>query len=333
MMTTETDYGRHADKPTEIPARGWKDIAKRVWKERADDNLSLLAAGVAFYAMLALFPTIISLVTIYALVADPSQVTEQLEPVTSVLPQEAGDLLTGQLESAAGASDGGLTLGLVISLLAALWAASGGVSALMTGINAVYDEQEKRNFVKLKAIALGLTVGAIVIAGLAIGLVAVFPAIVGLLNLGSAGRVGAEVLRWVLLAVVVSLGLAVFYRVAPSRAAPRWRWVSWGAAVALVIWILGSIGFSVYVRYFGSYNKTYGTLAAVVILMLWLYLSAYVVLLGAEIDAELERQTVKDTTTGREQPMGEREAHAADTLGAGADRPAASAGRQDAQPG
>jgi membrane protein len=271
-------------------AASWVDIGKRVWKQRAADNLNLLAAGVAFYAMLAIFPTIISLVTVYALVADPTQIAEQVEPVTSVLPPAAGDLLTEQLRSVAEASSGGLTLGLIISLLAALWAASGGISALITGINAVYDQPEQRGFIRLKALALGLTLGAIVVAGCAIALVAAFPAVADALNLGTAGRIGAEALRWVLLAGIVSVALAVFYRVGPSRATPRWRLITWGVGIALVIWLLGSVGFTLYVQFFGNYNKTYGALAAVVVLMLWLYLSAYVVLLGAEIDAELERR-------------------------------------------
>jgi membrane protein len=227
-------------------------------------------------------------------VADPAQIAEQVEPVTSVLPPAAGDLLTEQLRSVADASNGGLTVGLIISLLAALWAASGGISALITGINAVYDQPEQRGFVKLRALALGLTLGAIVVAGCAIALVAAFPAVVDALNLGTAGRVGAEALRWLVLAAIVSVALTVFYRVGPSRAsAPRWRTLSWGVGIALVIWLLGSIGFTLYVQFFGNYNKTYGALAAVVILMLWLFLSAYIVLLGAEIDAELERRAAE----------------------------------------
>ncbi len=268
----------------------WKAVARNVWAEGKKDNLTLLAAGVAFYAMLALFPSLIALVTIYALVADPQRLSEQLEPVTAVLPAEAASLLEQQLRAVVESSSGSLTLGLVVSVLAALWAASGGIGALMTGINAVYGQDEERGFVKLKALALGLTLGAVVVVVLALLLVAAFPAAVNALNLGPAGRLGAEVGRWALLAVLIALALSVFYRMGPSQAPARWRWISWGAVIALVIWLLASIGFSVYVGNFGSYNKTYGTLAAVIILMLWLYLSAYVVLLGAEIDSELDRR-------------------------------------------
>jgi len=240
--------------------------------------------------MLALVPSLIALVTVYALVADPATLSEQIEPVTSLLPPEAAALLEQQLRTIVEANPGSLTVGLVVSVLAAFWAASGGIGALVTGINAVYNQDEERGFVKLKALALGLTVGAVVVVVLALLLVAAFPAAVEALNLGTAGRLGAELGRWLLLAGLIALALSVFYRIGPSRAPVRLRWLSWGAVIALVIWLLGSIGFSLYVGNFGNYNKTYGTLAAVIILMLWLYLSAYVILLGAEIDSELERR-------------------------------------------
>jgi membrane protein len=269
---------------------GWRSVAKNVWAEAKRDNLTLLAAGVAFYAMLALVPSLIALVTVYALVADPAKISEQIEPMTSLLPQEAVALVEQQLTAIVESSSGSLTLGLVVSIATALWAASGGIGALITGINAVYDQDEKRGFLKLKALALGLTLGAVVVVVLALLLVAAFPAAVDAMNLGTAGRVGAELARWLLLAALVALALSVFYRVGPSRSSSRWRWLSWGTGIALVIWLLGSIGFSLYVGNFGSYNKTYGALAAVIILMLWLYLSAYVILLGAELDAELDRR-------------------------------------------
>jgi membrane protein len=269
---------------------GWRSVAKNVWAEAKRDNLTLLAAGVAFYAMLALVPSLVALVTVYALVADPARIPEQIEPMTSLLPQEAVALVEQQLTAIVESSSGSLTVGLAVSIATALWAASGGIGALITGINAVYDQDEKRGFLKLKALALGLTLGATVVVVLALLLVAAFPAVVDAMNLGTAGRVGAELARWVLLAALVALALSVFYRVGPSGGSSGWRWLSWGTGIALVIWLLGSIGFSLYVGNFGSYNKTYGALAAVIILMLWLYLSAYVILLGAELDAELDRR-------------------------------------------
>jgi membrane protein len=307
--------GREAERPSEIPPRGWFAILKRVKAEVKDDNVTLLAAGVAFYAMLAVFPAIIALVTIWGMVADPDQVESQVGEFAESLPSGADQLITAQLESVASAGRQALSIGLAISLLAVLWSASGGVQGLIKSLNLVYDERETRGFVKLRGLSLLLTLGAILVAVVALSLIAVFPAFVESLDLGQTGELAASIGRWVILAVVVLASLAVLYRNAPDRANPRWRWVSWGTVVALVLWLLGSIGFSWYVDNFGNYNQTYGALAAVIILLLWLFLSAFAVLLGAEFDAEIERQTVRDTTTGPERPLGERGAEVADTVG------------------
>jgi membrane protein len=307
--------GREAERPSEIPPRGWFAVLKRVKAEVKEDNVTLLAAGVAFYAMLAIFPAIIAVVTVYGMVADPAQVQSQVGEFAKSLPSGADDLLTGQLKSVTQAGRQSLSIGLAVSLLAVLWTASGGVQGLVKGLNLVYDEKETRGSLKLRGLSLLLTLGAILMAVVAIALVAVFPAVIDDLKLGQAGQLAASIARWVVLALLVLSAVAVLYRYAPDRANPRWRWVSWGAVVALVLWLLGSIGFSWYVDNFGKYNQTYGTLAAVIILLLWLFLSAFAVLLGAEIDAEIERQTVRDTTTGPERPMGQRDAEVADTVG------------------
>ncbi len=307
--------GREAERPSEIPPRGWFAILKRVKAEVKDDNVPLLAAGVAFYAMLAIFPAIIALVTVYGMVADPAQVESQVGEFAKSLPSGADQLLTGQLKSVTSAGRQSLSIGLAVSLLAVLWTASGGVQGLVKGLNVVYDERESRGFVKLRGLSLLLTLGAIVVAVIALALITVFPAVIDNLGLGRAGELAASIARWVVLALLVLAALAVVYRYAPDRANPRWRWVSWGAVVALVLWLLGSVGFSWYVDNFGKYNQTYGALAAVIILLLWLFLSAFAVLLGAEFDAEIERQTARDTTTGPERPLGERGAEAADTVG------------------
>jgi membrane protein len=265
--------------------------------------------------MLAIFPAIIAVVTVYGMVADPAQVESQVSEFAKSLPAGADQLLTTQLKNVTSAGRQSLSIGLVVSLLAVLWSASSGVQGLVKGLNLVYDERESRGFLKLRGLSLLLTLGAILMAVVAIALVAVFPAVIGDLGLGQAGELAASIARWVVLALLVLLALAVLYRHAPDRANPRWRWVSGGALVALVLWLLGSIGFSWYVDNFGKYNQTYGALAAVIILLLWLFLSAFVVLLGAELDAETERQTARDTTTGPERPMGERDAEVADTLG------------------
>jgi membrane protein len=307
--------GREAERPSEIPPRGWFAVLRRVKAEVKEDNVPLLAAGVAFYAMLAIFPAIIAVVTVYGMVADPAQVESQVGELAKSLPSGADQLLTEQLKSVTSAGRQSLSIGLALSLLGVLWSASGGVQGLVKGLNLVYDERETRGFLKLRGLSLLLTLGAIVVAVTAIALIAVFPGFVDSLGLGRAGELAASIGRWVVLALLVLAALAVVYRYAPDRANPRWRWVSWGAVVALVLWLLGSVGFSWYVDNFGKYNQTYGALAAVIILLLWLFLSAFVVLLGAEFDAETERQTARDTTTGPSRPLGQRDAEVADTLG------------------
>jgi membrane protein len=312
--------GREAERPSEIPPRGWFAILKRVKAEVKEDNVTLLAAGVAFYAMLAIFPAIIAVVTVYGMVADPSQVESQVSEFAKGLPSGAAELLTEQLGNVVDAGQQALSIGLAVSLLAVLWSASGGVQGLVKGLNLVYDEQESRGFLKLRGLSLLLTLGAIVVTVVALALIAVFPGVVDGLGLGQAGELAASIVRWVVLALLVLTALAVVYRFAPDRANPRWRWVSWGAVVALVLWLLGSAGFSWYVDNFGKYNQTYGALAAVIILLLWLFLSAFAVLFGAELDAEAERQTARDTTTGPDRPLGQRDAEVADTLGESAGR-------------
>jgi membrane protein len=307
--------GREAERPSEIPPRGWFAILRRVKAEVKEDNVTLLAAGVAFYAMLAIFPAIIAVVTVYGMVADPNQVESQVSEFAKGLPSGADALLTEQLGNVVDAGRQALSIGLAISLLAVLWSASSGVQGLVKGLNLVYDEQETRGFLKLRGLSLLLTLGAILVTVVALALITVFPGVVDGLGLGQAGELAASIARWVVLALLVLVALAVLYRFAPDRANPRWRWVSWGAVVALVLWLLGSVGFSWYVDNFGKYNQTYGALAAVIILLLWLFLSSFAVLFGAELDAEIERQTARDTTTGPDRPLGRRDAEVADTVG------------------
>jgi membrane protein len=280
----------------------------------------MLAGGVAYFAFLAVFPALIAAVSIYGLVAEPETVAAQLRDIAAVLPESAQPLIADQLNAVVSTSGGALTTGLIVSVVAALWSASGGTGNLIKAVNIAYDEDESRGAIKLRGIALGLTVGAILFVLLTLGLVALVPIVLDALPLGVVGRVLAQVVRWVLLIAVVVVALAVVYRIAPDRDAPRFRWVSVGALVAALLWIIGSVGFSLYVNFFGNYNKTYGALGGVVVLMLWLYLTSYIVLLGAEINAESERQTRHDTTRGPAQPMGARGADAADTV-AGDPRP------------
>jgi membrane protein len=260
-------------------------FARKVWRDMSEDNLTLVAAGVAYYSLLALFPSIIAVVTVYALVADAQQVQEQIEPLLSGLPKDARDLLVTQLTRIVEKSDGGLSVGLAVSLLAAVWAASGGVQALMTGLNIITEQRETRNFLRLKATALGLTLGALVAAAVALGLIAVFPIALRWLGLGSADELVLQIVRWPLLVVLVATGLSVMYRYGPAPHAARWRWVSPGSTLAIALWIIASAGLSIYVSQFGKYDTTYGGLAGAVLLLLWLYLSAFAILLGAQVDS------------------------------------------------
>lgn len=311
----EQEYpGARATEPRRIPRRGWWQITRRAWKESKADQVPLLAAGVAFFSFLSLFPAMIASVLIYGLVADPRDVAAQADQMTSALPSDAASLLTEQMRSISSTPQQSLGLGLLVAVVLALWSASGGVGNVITAVNTAYDEQETRGFVKRKALALGLTLGAIVFVIVTVLLVAVAPALLDSIIGSGPLRWLLEAARWVGLLVAMSFMLAVLYRVAPDRDAPRFRWVSVGAAVATVVWILASLGFSLYVDNFGSYAKTYGALAGVVVLLLWLWITMFVVLLGAEINAEAEQQTVEDTTTGEPRPLGRRGAVKADSV-------------------
>ena len=314
MPTEAAPPGAEAEKPQQIPKRGWLQIIKRAWKESGKDQVPLLAAGVAFYSFLSLFPAMIAGVTVYGLVADPRTVNEQTAKLTEALPNDAASLIGDQLKAITETPQQSLGLGLVIALALALWSAAGGVGNVVTAINTAYDEEETRGFVKRKALALGLTFGAILFVVVAIGLVAVAPALLESFVPSDAAYWLLQVARWTLLVVAVSLVLAVLYRYAPDRDQPQFQWVSVGAVVATVIWLVASLGFSLYVNNFGSYGETYGALAGVVVLLLWLWITNFIVLLGAEINAEAEQQTVADTTAGAPEPLGERNAVKADSL-------------------
>jgi membrane protein len=288
-----------AKAPTRIPPRGWWwQVIRRAFKEGSTDNVGTLAGGIAYFGFIAFFPALIAGISLYGLVADPAtMISQQGEGLLSALPQEAQTLIRDQLNAITSSSDGTLSISLVVSILAALWSASSSTGHLMAAVNAAYGEQETRGGVKRRGTAILLTLGAILFVLLALALVAVIPAVLNALQLGTFVNVVVQVVRWVLLVALVVVALAVVYRVAPDLDAPQFTWTSIGALVATVLWVLGSIAFNLYVDNFGSYNKTYGTLAGVVVLQLWLYLTSYIVLLGAEINAEAEKQTREDNTT------------------------------------
>lgn len=314
-MTEQHGRGREANRPGQIPRAGWRDILLRVKEEMGDDNLSIVSAGVAFYLLLAMVPALAAIISIYGLVADPATVEQQIAALSDALPQDAQAIITEQLQRIAGGSQAGLGFGALIGLLLTLYSAAKGMKALINALNVTYDEHEKRGFVQLNLVALGLTVLTILIGVLALAAIVVLPAVLNMIGLGQTVEVLLNWLRWPLLALALVVVLAAVYRYGPSRRQPRWRWVSWGAVLATILWLLGSAAFSLYVRYFGSYNETYGSLGAIVILLMWFFLSAYIVLLGSEINAEMEHQTRRDTTAGGNQPLGQRGAHVADTVG------------------
>jgi membrane protein len=308
------DRGRRAESPTDIPASGWKDILKRANEQRKEDNVQIISAGVAFYLFLAMVPTLIATISVYGLVADPADVEEQLAGVTEALPEAAGNLVLEQVESVAATGNAGLGISLLIAVAGALWSASKGMQALVIALNIAYNEPESRGFVKLRGLALGLTLGLIVAAIVGVGGMVLVSTIAG--DLGGAAGWVIEIVRWPLLGIFVMAGLAVLYRYAPDREKAEWKWVSPGAVLAVVVLLVASIGFSLYVNNFGNFNETYGSLAAVVLLLLWLFIASFIVVMGAEVDSEMERQTFKDSTTGGKEPLGNREAQAADTVGA-----------------
>jgi membrane protein len=307
--------GRDAEAPGEIPARGWKDILLRVWDRLSRDNISIIAAGVAFYALTSIPPGLAAFISIYGLVFDPATVQSQVDSLSVVLPHEALGIISDQLKAIVEKPPTKLGLSLLISLALALWSTRAGMATMMTALNVAYEEDEKRSFVRFLLVSIGLTICAVLFGVVTLALVAVLPAIIDLLPLGPAGKTISSIVRWPVLVVIVMIGLAALYRFAPSRDEPRWRWVSWGAVIATMLWIAASALFSLYVARFGAYDKTYGSLGAIVVLLMWLYLSAYIMLAGAELNAEMEHQTARDTTVGPREPMGSRGAEVADTVG------------------
>lgn len=308
----ERPPGSQADSPAEIPAKGWFQITKRSLKEVGEDNLTLIAGGIAYSWFLSLFPMMIAAVSIYGLVVDPSEVQAQVDDFASGLPQAAQDLILKQLQSISSSSGGGMSLTLILSIALALWSASAGMAGLVQALNIAYDEKDERNFVIKRGLAILLTIGFLVFIALAIILVGVFPIVLSALGTNAFVTVLAQIIRVVVLVATFGLFLALLYRVAPHRDAPQLKWLSLGAVVATVIWVVASVLFSFYVDNFGSYSETYGALAGVVVLLLWFWLTALVILLGAEINAETEAQTEKDSTTGPPQPLGQRQAVKAD---------------------
>ncbi len=312
----EQGRGRHAVVPWQIPWRGWKDILWRVYASINDNRLLAVAAGVVFYSLLAIFPAIAAFVSLYGLIADASTIDSHLSLVSGVLPAGAVDILHEQVTRLTAKGDAKLGLGFVTGLAIALWSANAGMKAIIDALNVVYDEKEKRSFVKLNLLSLLFTLIAMVSLMGSLAAVVIAPIVFSAVGLSSLPALAFAVLRWPLLLVLAAMALAAIYRYGPSRAEARWQWLSVGSATSAIGWLITSALFSWYIAHFGAYNATYGSLGAAVGMMMWMWISAIVILLGGELNAEIEHQTAKDSTVGSEKPLGERGAVMADTIGA-----------------
>jgi len=299
-------------------------VLQRVWGEVGKDNMSIIAAGCAFYALLALFPAITALVAIYGLVADPAIIEQQISTLGAVMPKEAVDLLNVQAHAVAATGPTKLSWGAALALLLALYGATSGVKTLFEALNIAYEQEERRGFLRLNLAAFAFTLAAVVGVATAIAVIVGVPAALRFLPLGPLAAWAVRIVSWLLLAALVVVGIGLLYRFGPSRAPARWRWITPGSLAAAGLWLAASVAFSFYAARFGAYNQTYGALGGVIILLVWLWLGAFAVLLGAELNAELELQTGGDTTTGAPLPKGERDAYVADHTAAerAADPPA-----------
>ena len=306
--------GQDAAKPSDIPARGWWEIAKRVVAQVSSDRLLTEAAGVTFYALLALFPALAALISLYGLVADPHTVSEHLASLEGIMPGGGMEIIKEQVANLTSGPPKALGFGVLFGLATSLWSANQGTKALFDALNVVNDETESRGFLRKTAVTLAFTFGGLVFVVLAMTAIVVVPVVLNFVGLGGVADALVRAARWPLLLAAIGLLLALVYRYGPSREKAKWRWVSWGSAFAAVSWVVGSAVFSWYVSNFGSYNKTYGSLGAAIGFMTWIWISTTIVLVGGELNAELEHQTARDTTTGPEASRGARGAAKADTV-------------------
>jgi membrane protein len=315
------EKGRDARTPADIPAPGWKEIALRTWKESSKDNVSLVAAGVAFYGFLALVPLLGATVLTYGLVAAPATVVGHIQSLTKSLPEDAAKLIGEQLLNVVRTSDGKKGFGLFIALAIALWGARNAAGSLIIALNIAYEEEEKRSFLRVTALALGITAAAVLLGLIATAAVGLLAALEHLLpSLGAAGISLGKVIAYLVLAAVAAAAAATLYRYGPSRTEAEWKWLTPGSILFAIGWVVLTLGFGFYVSNFGKYGATYGSLSGVIVLVTWLYLSSFVLLFGAEFNSEIEHQTARDTTVkSGEPPLGARGAWSADHVAQGAE--------------
>lgn len=313
------DRGRTAHRPSAITPLGWKDILWRLWEQFNKDRMLLVAAGASFYLLLALFPALAAFVSLYGFVADPVAVADHVAYLGAMMPSGGIDLVRGQLQALARQSNDALGISFFVGFAIALWSANSGVKAIFDAMNIAYEEEEKRSFVALNLLSLTFTVAALLIGVAMLLTVGIVPVVLKVFYLDSWTEAIVSTARWPLLTLFVLSAISLVYRFGPSRERAKWRWLSWGAAFATFGWIAASWGFSFYLQHFANYNVTYGSLGAVIGMMMWIWISTVIVIVGAALNAEMEHQTACDTTTGAPLPMGMRGAYVADTLGKAAD--------------
>jgi membrane protein len=307
--------GRLSTNPFQIPWAGWKDILWRTYVRTGEDRLLATAAGVVFFGLLAVFPAITALVSCYGLFANPSTIGANLQTLALMLPEGSFQIVQDQIARVLAKGNTELGATFLFGLALAIWSANAGVKAIIDALNVVYEEREKRSFLQLNLLSLAFTIGGIAALLLMVGAVVAFPLALDHLGLGPESKFIVSLARWPLLFLVLLGALGILYRFGPSRRAPRWEWLSVGTLAAAVLWIVGSSLLSWYLSNFGNYNATYGSLGAAIGLMMWMWMSAIIVLCGAELNSEIEHQTALDTTVGRPKPLGARDAVVADTLG------------------
>lgn len=314
----QAGHGRRSKSPFAIRWAGWKDIVWRTYQRVDEDRLLATAGGVVFFGLLAIFPAVTALVSSYGLFADPSTISANLQTLATMLPEGSFQIVEDQVGRVV--SNGNTTLGatFLFGLVLAIWSANAGVKSIFDALNVAYEEREKRSFIKLNMVSLAFTVGGIMALLLMVGAVVAFPLALNHVGMAPESKLIVALARWPLLFLILLVALAILYRFAPSRDAPRWQWLSLGAVTAALLWIAGSALLSWYLSEFANYNATYGSLGAAIGLMTWMWMSAIVIMFGAELNSEIERQTLHDTTTGRPRPLGSREAVSADTVGAAA---------------
>jgi len=312
----ETLPGATATSPLQLPRAAWWQIVKRIYVMIGFHNLSLLAGGVAFFSFLAFVPLIASTVLVYGLVGDPQTVSRSIDLLEGIAPQEVMTILRDQLLAIVTSSKMAQGFGLGLAILVALYGAMRAATAMIAALNIIYEEHETRNLLQTSFVAAAITAGMVIVATIGTTAISIFAYVTNILApyIGDAATMVIQIATWLLAGALVSMTFAIFYRFAPDRRGAKWRWLSLGSVLSTLLWLAITLGFGFYAANITSYNATYGSLAAVVIFLMWLFLSAYAVLIGAEVNSEIERQTMIDSTVGPDRPIGSRGAVMADSL-------------------